>query len=207
MAIKIYASQKRNTFKFLIKLKLTQYKHKMKIGLFYGSDTGRTTAVAEQIKENLESRLSIDMFDVVDFKKDDIVKYNYLIIGLSTWYDGELQSDWDNNFNEFCKINFSGKTVALFGLGDQIVYCEYFIDGVGILGEKILDSGGSLIGKWSTDGYLHTDSRAELEEGEFCGLAIDEDTQEELTEKRIDAWCNQIINEFESLQLTNIKTN
>jgi flavodoxin I len=207
LAIKIYASQKRNTFKFLIKLKLTQYKHKMKIGLFYGSDTGRTTAVAEQIKENLESRLSIDMFDVVDFKKDDIVKYNYLIIGLSTWYDGELQSDWDNNFNEFCKINFSGKTVALFGLGDQIVYCEYFIDGVGILGEKILDSGGSLIGKWSTDGYLHTDSRAELEEGEFCGLAIDEDTQEELTEKRIDAWCNQIINEFESLQLTNIKTN
>ena len=179
----------------------------MKIGLFYGSDTGRTTAVAEQIKENLESRLSIDMFDVVDFKKDDIVKYNYLIIGLSTWYDGELQSDWDNNFNEFCKINFSGKTVALFGLGDQIVYCEYFIDGVGILGEKILDSGGSLIGKWSTDGYLHTDSRAELEEGEFCGLAIDEDTQEELTEERIDAWCNQIINEFKSLQLTNIKTN
>ena len=41
----------------------------MKIGLFYGSDTGRTTAVAEQIKENLESRLGIDMFDVVDFKK------------------------------------------------------------------------------------------------------------------------------------------
>jgi len=173
----------------------------MKIGLFYGSDTGRTTAVAEQIKENLESRLGIDMFDVVDFKKEDIVNYDYLIIGLSTWYDGELQSDWDNNFNEFCEIDFTGKTVALYGLGDQIVYCEYFIDGVGILGEKILDSGGALIGKWSTEGYLHTDSKAELEEGKFCGLAIDEDTQEELTVERIVTWCDQIHKEFTSLQL------
>lgn len=173
----------------------------MKIGLFYGSDTGRTTAVAEQIKENLGSKLGINMFDVVDFKKEDIEEYEYLIIGLSTWYDGELQSDWDSNFNEFCEIDFTGKTVALYGLGDQIVYCEYFIDGVGILGKQIISSGGSLIGKWSTEGYLHTDSKAELEEGEFCGLAIDEDTQEEMTVERINNWCNQIYTEFTSAQL------
>ena len=173
----------------------------MKIGLFYGSDTGRTTAVAEQIKENLGSKLGINMFDVVDFKKEDIEEYEYLIIGLSTWYDGELQSDWDSNFNEFCEIDFTGKTVALYGLGDQIVYCEYFIDGVGILGEQIIGSGGSLIGKWSTEGYLHTDSKAELEEGKFCGLAIDEDTQEEMTVERINNWCNQIYTEFTSAQL------
>ena len=35
----------------------------MKIGLFYGSDTGRTTAVAEQIKETLGDKLNIDMHD------------------------------------------------------------------------------------------------------------------------------------------------
>lgn len=168
----------------------------MKIGLFYGSDTGRTTAVAEQIKENLEYKLDIDMYDVVDFNKDDVEKYDHLIIGLSTWYDGELQSDWDTNFNEFSKIDFTGKTVAMYGLGDQIVYCEYFIDGVGILAEQILKAGGELIGKWSTKNYLHTDSRAELEEGYFCGLAIDEDTQEEMTAERIVNWSEQIFLEF-----------
>jgi flavodoxin I len=172
----------------------------MKIGLFYGSDTGRTTAVAEQIKENLANKLDIDMHDVVDFNKTDIEKYDYLIIGLSTWYDGELQSDWDSNFNEFSEIDFSDKTIALYGLGDQIVYCEYFVDGVGILGEQILESGGSLIGKWSTEGYLHTDSKAELDEGEFCGLALDEDTQEEMTAERIVTWCDQIYNEFTTLE-------
>jgi flavodoxin I len=172
----------------------------MKIGLFYGSDTGRTTAVAEQIKENLANKLDIDMHDVVDFNRTDIEKYDYLIIGLSTWYDGELQSDWDSNFNEFSEIDFTDKTIALYGLGDQIVYCEYFVDGVGILGEKILESGGSLIGKWSTEGYLHTDSKAELDEGEFCGLALDEDTQEEMTAERIVTWCDQIYNEFTTLE-------
>jgi flavodoxin I len=172
----------------------------MKIGLFYGSDTGRTTAVAEQIKENLGDKLDIDTYDVVDFNQSDIEKYDYLIIGLSTWYDGELQSDWDNNFLDFSKIDFSNKTIALYGLGDQIVYCEYFIDGVGILGKQIIEAKGSLIGKWSTEGYLHTDSIAELEEGEFCGLAIDEDTQEEMTAERIITWCEQIYNEFTSLE-------
>ncbi len=172
----------------------------MKIGLFYGSDTGRTTAVAEQIKENLGDRLDIDTYDVVDFNQSDIEKYDYLIIGLSTWYDGELQSDWDNNFLDFSKIDFSNKTIALYGLGDQIVYCEYFIDGVGILGKQIIEAKCSLIGKWSTEGYLHTDSIAELEEGEFCGLAIDEDTQEEMTAERIITWCEQIYNEFTSLE-------
>ena len=48
----------------------------MKIGLFYGSDTGRTTAVAEQIKENLGNKLDFDMYDVVDFNKEDIEKYD-----------------------------------------------------------------------------------------------------------------------------------
>ena len=88
----------------------------------------------------------------------------------------------------------------MYGLGDQIVYCEYFIDGVGILAEQILKAGGKLIGKWSTEDYLHTDSRAELEEGYFCGLAIDEDTQEEMTAERIVIWSDQIFNEFITIE-------
>ena len=81
----------------------------MKIGLFYGSDTGRTKAVAEVINEVLSKELDIDMYDVVDFDPEEIKKYDYLILGLSTWHDGELQSDWDTNFSQFSEIDFTGK--------------------------------------------------------------------------------------------------
>ena len=173
----------------------------MKIGLFYGSDTGRTKAVAEVINEVLSKELDIDMYDVVDFDPEEIKKYDYLILGLSTWHDGELQSDWDTNFSQFSEIDFTGKTVALYGLGDQIVYCEYFVDGVGIIGQQVLDAGGKLIGKWPSEDYLHTDSKAELEEGYFCGLALDEDTEEEKTPERIDGWCAQVLEEFKQEML------
>ena len=57
------------------------------------------------------------------------------------------------------------------------MYCDYFIDGVGIIGEVVIENGGKIVGKWSTEGYEYTESKAELEDGIFLGLAIDEDNQ------------------------------
>ena len=42
----------------------------------------------------------------------------------------------------------------------------------------------------------HTESKAELEEGTFLGLALDEDNQFEETDTRVDAWVEQIKKEF-----------
>ena len=97
---------------------------------------------------------------------------------------------------EFSEIDFTNKTIALFGLGDQYVYADYFVDGVGIIGEVVINNGGKIIGKWSTEGYEHTESKAEIEEGVFLGLALDEDNQPELTDKRIETWIKQITEEF-----------
>ena len=47
----------------------------------------------------------------------------------------------DNYFEEFQQIDFTGKTVAVFGLGDQIGYSEYFVDGIGILAKVVLENG------------------------------------------------------------------
>ena len=76
------------------------------------------------------------------------------------------------------------------------MYCDYFVDGVGIIGEVVLNNGGKIIGKWSTEGYEHTESKAETEEGLFLGLALDEDNQFDRTDERIDAWVTQIKEEF-----------
>lgn len=165
-----------------------------KIGLFFGSDTGNTENTAVKIIEMLDK--DIDLINVFDAKAEDFTQYDNLILGLSTWHDGELQSDWDTFFMEFSEIDFTNKTIALFGLGDQYVYADYFVDGIGIIGEVVINNGGKIIGKWSTEGYEHTESKAEIEEGIFLGLALDEDNQPELTDERIKTWTKQIVKEF-----------
>ena len=165
-----------------------------KIGLFFGSDTGNTETIAEKIIEILDR--DIDLINIYDAKAEDFTQYDDLILGLSTWHDGELQSDWDTFFMEFSEVDFTNKTIAFFGLGDQYIYADYFIDGVGIIGEVVIENGGKIVGKWPSEGYEHTESKAELEEGVFLGLAIDEDNQYEQTDERIDTWVAQIISEF-----------
>lgn len=166
-----------------------------KIGLFYGSDTGNTEEVAEKIQEILgEDR--IDLYDMYEAKKEQFDQYEKLIFGLSTWHDGQLQSDWETYFEEFKSIDFTGKTIAFFGLGDQYVYAEYFIDGIGTIAEVVIENGGNIIGKWPSKGYDHTESKAEMEEGLFIGLALDQDNQPEETDDRLDTWIEQIKEEF-----------
>ncbi len=166
-----------------------------KIGLFYGSDTGNTETIALKIRDKI-SKENVFVVDMYDASVEEFAKYDKIILGLSTWHDGQLQSDWDTFFEEFKEVDFTGKTVAIFGLGDQYVYCDYFIDGVGIIGEVVLNNGGEIVGKWSTEGYEHTESKAETEEGLFLGLALDEDNQFDQTDDRVDTWVAQIKKEF-----------
>ena len=47
-------------------------------------------------------------------------------------------------------------------------------------------------GLWSTEGYEHTASKAELADGKFCGLMCDEDNQYDLSEERAKKWVAQL---------------
>ncbi len=166
----------------------------MKIGLFYGSDTGNTEEVAEKIINRIGEE-NIDMLSIGDATNSDLEKYEFLILGTSTWYDGELQSEWDDFLLNLDEIDFTGKTVALFGLGDQYSYGEYFVDGIGIIYDKIIEKGAKVVGEWPTDGYDFEESVGERN-GKFVGLAIDEDNEYEQTDDRIDKWLKQISIDF-----------
>ena len=165
-----------------------------KIGLFYGTTTGKTESAAEIIRDEF-GRDTVTLHDIGDATDSDFADYEYLIIGSPTWDIGELQSDWDGFFEELDSIDFSGKKVAYFGTGDQVGYAENFQDAMGILEEKISSLGGKTVGHWSTDGYDHEASRAD-KGGKFVGLALDDDNQSELTEPRIKEWVAQIKTEF-----------
>ena len=146
-----------------------------KLGLIYGSDTGATESVIEVLVEIINKE--VEVIEVCNVDEDDFLKFDFLILGLPTWYDGDLQSDWEDYYDTFKTIDFTNKIVAIFGLGDQIGYGEYFVDGIGILAQVVIKNGGKIIGNCSTDGYDFMQSKAEKSEGIFYGLPIDEDNQ------------------------------
>jgi flavodoxin I len=165
-----------------------------KIGLFYGTQTGKTESVAEIIRDEFGDDV-VTLHDVSQAEVTDLNDYQYLIIGCPTWNIGELQSDWEGLYSELDDVDFNGKLVAYFGTGDQIGYADNFQDAIGILEEKISQLGGKTVGYWSTDGYDFNDSKA-LRNGKFVGLALDEDNQSELTDDRIKNWVSQLKSEF-----------
>lgn len=172
----------------------------MKIGLFYGTDTGNTERVAKKIKQQLEASLgegTIDLHEIYRKKKEDMSGYDGLILGMPTWYDGELQGDWEEFIPQMQQIDFSGKKVAFFGLGDQYGYASYFCDALGVFAEIVEKNRGNLIGFWPVTGYEHDFSKAQRGD-QFVGLCIDDDNQSDLTDERIVNWVKQILPELKS---------
>ncbi|PHI38373.1 flavodoxin FldB [Pseudoalteromonas sp. GCY] len=163
-----------------------------RIGLFYGSTTGNTEAAAELIKANL-NQFTVDLFDIAETELTLTENYEFLIFGISTWEYGGLQDDWESRWESLTQQDFSGKIVAIFGQGDQVGYDEWFQDGIGILHDKLTEQGATAIGYWPNSGYHFTKSKGLSEDGsEFLGLSLDDDNQPELTEQRIDDWCQEI---------------
>ena len=166
------------------------------VKLIYGSDTGHTEHVIDTyfLTELTNHNFEYELVEVADVTSSDWESHNFYILGIPTWYDGELQSDWEDYFEEFKTIDFTGKTVAVFGLGDQVGYDEWFCDGVGILAEVVISNGGKLIGKWPKDeSYTFTTSpKCLIDETMFYGLTLDEDNQDNLTQTRCSEWFKQI---------------
>ena len=159
-------------------------------GIFYATSTGNTEEIANKVKEKLPD------YELIDISVNGISKMQdceSLIIGVSTWGDGDLSDDWEDCFEDLKEINFSGKKLAIFGLGDQDGYEDTFADAMGIIYEVVNENGATIYGQTSTQGYTYDESKAEIND-EFVGLVIDEDNQEELTDSRIEQWCKQISN-------------
>lgn len=166
-----------------------------KVGLFFGSDTGNTEEITQMIKE-LWNFTKLEVIEACDMTTADYDRFEYIILGLSTWYDGDLQSDFEEFYEQFKTIDFTGKTVAMYGLGDQYGYAEYFVDGLGILGKEIVNNGGKIVGLWPSEGYEFDESKGLYNDQLFYGLALDFENQMELNESRVKTWIEQVHQEF-----------
>ncbi|MEL7342706.1 MAG: flavodoxin domain-containing protein, partial [Bacteroidota bacterium] len=81
-----------------------------RIGLFYGSTTGVTEDVADQIAD-VWSETGLDALEAVNISYlDDIStlkEFDYLILGCPTWNVGELQDDWELELPNLENVDFS----------------------------------------------------------------------------------------------------
>ena len=164
------------------------------IGLFYAMNAAKTSHIAEKIREKLGHK-EVEMIMIEKAWQNDFQAYDNLIVGASTWFDGELPTYWDEMIPEIESLDLKDKKVALFGLGDQIGYPDNFVDGLGILADAFEKAGAILVGFTSAEGYSFNRSRA-LRDGKWCGLVIDIENQSKLTDKRIADWCEQLKKEF-----------
>jgi flavodoxin I len=173
-----------------------------KIGIFFGTDTGRTRLIAKQIAKKLGDAAAAPV-NIGRTTLADFLAYDRLIVGSPTLGDGMLpgescglsQPSWEEFLPQLADADLSGKTIAIFGLGDQKKYAHEFVDAIGILHDAFTARGARVIGRWPTAGYDFEASQA-VDGDDFLGLALDQHHQPVLTEERIDAWLAQIKTEL-----------
>ena len=107
----------------------------MATAIFFASSTGNSEEIANKIASKLGD---IEVFDLAGTKIEKINNYDKIILGGSTWGDGELNDDWEDVWGNFCKLDLSNKTIALFGLGDQESYSDEFCSALGIIYEQVI---------------------------------------------------------------------
>lgn len=111
-----------------------------------------------------------------------------------------MQEDWESHWEQVGELQLEGKIVALYGMGDQIGYTDWFQDALGLLHEALQVTGAYIIGQWPNQGYEFAKSKALTEDkSHFVGLALDEDNQYMLSDERIATWCQQLQNELDDI--------
>lgn len=164
------------------------------IGIFYGSSHGNTFKVAKKLQQLLGGDEKVGLHNVKDATLNELNQYRNIIMGTSAWGIGDMQEFWDLFIDVMTAADYSGKKVALFGLGDQKKYPESFVDGMGTIFCRLPDK-SVVVGQWPIEGYDFYFSAA-AKNDVFVGLALDEDNQAELTEDRLKKWAAHIVIEF-----------
>jgi len=172
-----------------------------KIALIYGPRGGSVEKVAKMIREKAGDR--VDLIPVDEATVEDIEKYDNIIFGISTvgadsWSNASAKDPWAKIVAGLEQVNFLGKTFALYGLGNQVMYPSHFVDAMGMLGRELLRHGARIVGQEPVEDYDFEASEAVIDD-HFIGLPLDEDTEPEKTPERLDKWLEIVLKEFDQV--------
>lgn len=105
--------------------------------IIYGSSTGNTEKIAQVLARELEPRFNVTLLDVVDAEPKEMMANEVVLLGSSTWNDGQLQEDFQEFYDSMEEVDLKGKRVAVFGTGESD--WDEFCAAVEILEEKARD--------------------------------------------------------------------
>ena len=170
-----------------------------KTAIFFGPQKGAVNRVADKLKNVIGGdkvvMIPVNSATVADLEKYDKIIFGMSTVGKDTWDSKYANNDWAKFLPEISKTSYSGKTVAIFGLGDHVTYAATFVDHMAVLARELTKNGAVLTGQVPADEYEFDESEAVVD-GKFLGLPIDEDFEPELTDERIAKWVKQIAPDF-----------
>ena len=172
-----------------------------KTAIFFSPVGGNVNSVAIKLAE-LIGNDKIDIIPVKEAGNEDVDKYNQIILAGSTvgadhWTNEMLVDEWEEFFAKIGEYSFEKKKVAIVGLGNCVLYPEHFADGMADLYKRVTKQNAEVFGFFKAKEYDYTDSESVNEDGFFCGLAIDEDNEPELTTERLEKWIVLLEPDFE----------
>ena len=164
-----------------------------KIGIFYGSNTGMTAEVADEIAALLGVAKD-DIHNVAKSAPSEVAPYDVLLLGASTWGNGELQDDWYDFIDGLETLDLKGKKIALFGCGDETM-SDTFCGALGEIYSRLQNTGAAFVGAFDANVYEFDNSPAFID-GVYVGLCLDQVNKEELTAPRIKEWVAKLKTEI-----------
>jgi flavodoxin I len=172
-----------------------------KTGIFYSPQGGSVNSVANDLGEMI-GKEKVEVIPVKEAEKEDVQKFNQIIlvgstVGADHWNNESLVDEWALFFPKIADLSFSDKKVAIVGLGNSVIYPDHFAADMAELYERITKLGAKVYGAVDASEYDFSDSEAVNEDGFFCGLAIDEDNEAELTAGRLEKWISLLKADFE----------
>ena len=144
--------------------------------IVYGSNSGETEWISEIIGDVLRSKnFNVKIKDVTEIEDpEELLNYDLILIGSSTWGLGELQENMKTFEPELQKLNLAGKLAAAFGPGDKQGYPDYFCKAVDIIEDDLVRCGAEIV---------------------MPALKVDESEDREKREEQIRKWAEELIKE------------
>ncbi|PIE65356.1 MAG: flavodoxin [Desulfobacterales bacterium] len=115
--------------------------------IVFGTTTGNTEMVADQVSKVLEEKgIEVTSKNVVNATVAELGgEYDVTVLGSSTWGEDEIefQEDFESFYDELDKADLKDKKVAIFGCGDSSY--EHFCGAVDKLEEKMEEMGAKMV--------------------------------------------------------------
>ena len=166
--------------------------------ILYWPEGGAVDKSAHKILAAIKPE-NADIFNLEEVDINLFNNYSYIIaggstVGAETWEEVAGNNQWTLFLNK-CKknrISFKDKKIAVFGLGDQILYPHQFVNDMYEIFHTFTQLNAIPVGKWPTEGYRFSNSKAVID-NMFVGLPLDDTNESDKTDERVNLWIRELI--------------